>query len=45
MITNERQYLITKSQVEKFTRALADAETRPAANPLLAKLEAAALRS
>ena len=45
MIKNERQYLITKTQIEKFARALAEAEARQAGDPLLRKLEADALRS
>lgn len=45
MIKNERQYLITKTQMERFARALAEAEAREETDPLLAKLEADALRS
>ena len=44
MIKNERQYLITKAQLEKFERALAEAETR-GGDALLRKMEADALRS
>ena len=45
MIKNERQYLVTKTQRDKFARALAEAEARRSGDPLLAKLEADALRS
>jgi transcriptional regulator with XRE-family HTH domain len=44
MIRNERQYRTTKTQIEKFARALADAEGRTAGDPLLRKLESDALR-
>lgn len=45
MIKNERQYLRTKMQRDRFARALAEAEARRLGDPLLAKLEADALRS
>lgn len=45
MIKNERQYLITKAQIEKFEDALVAAEGRREADPLLRKMEADALRS
>lgn len=45
MIKNQRQYLITKGQIENFARALAEAESREAGDPLLRKLESDALRS
>jgi transcriptional regulator with XRE-family HTH domain len=48
MIKNERQYRITKSEAEKFERAvvgLAAAGARPAVHPLLQKAELDGLRS
>ena len=45
MIKNERQYLVTKTQRDKFARALEQAEARRSGDPLLAKLEVDALRS
>ncbi len=45
MIKNARQYRITRAQAEKFARALAQASARKGADPLLARLEAKALRS
>ncbi|HEV3342705.1 MAG TPA: helix-turn-helix transcriptional regulator [Pirellulales bacterium] len=45
MIKNERQYLITKAQMEKFARALAEGEAPMSGDPLLRKLEADAIRS
>lgn len=45
MIKNERQHRTTKTQVDKFAHALAEAETRKTGDPLLRKLEVDALRS
>lgn len=45
MIKNERQYRITKSQIDKFARALTDTESRRTGDPLLKKIETDALRS
>jgi DNA-binding XRE family transcriptional regulator len=45
MISNERQYRITKAQAEKFSRALQEAVARSGVDPLLQKLEEDALRS
>lgn len=49
MIKNERQYRITKSQAEKFERALAQVSGEPtgdlASQPLLRKAQEDALRS
>jgi len=44
MIRNELQYRTTKTQIEKFALALADAETRTVGESLLRKLESDALR-
>ena len=47
MITNERQYRISKAQLEKFRTAVdrVQAESKRAANPILAQAELAALQS
>ncbi len=45
MISNERQYKITKTQAEMFSRAVQDATVRSGVDPLLQKLERDALRS
>jgi ribosome-binding protein aMBF1 (putative translation factor) len=49
MIKNERQYLITKAQADKFALALEQVRSRPAkdsaVSPLLRKAEEDALRS
>ena len=45
MIKNERQYRITKAQAAKFADALGDVPSREGVDPLLAELEANALRS
>ena len=45
MISNERQYRITKAHAEKFSRALQEAAARNGVDPLLQKLELDALRS
>jgi ribosome-binding protein aMBF1 (putative translation factor) len=45
MISNERQYRITKTHAEKFSRALEEATGHPGSDPLLQKLEHDALRS
>lgn len=45
MIKNERQYRITKTQAEKFARALGEIQTRSSGDPLMAELAANALRS
>jgi ribosome-binding protein aMBF1 (putative translation factor) len=45
MIKNERQYRITRTQADKFARALKDAQASSQLDPLLRKLEADALRS
>ena len=45
MISNERQYRITKAQAEKFSHALRETGTRSKIDPLLQKLEIDALRS
>jgi ribosome-binding protein aMBF1 (putative translation factor) len=47
MIKNERQYAITKTQAEKFARALEELKGQPAGavSPLLRKAEEDALRS
>ncbi len=45
MIKNERQYRITKAQVAKFESALDEVPSRENVHPLLAQLEADALRS
>lgn len=45
MIRNERQYRITKTQADKFARALIELSARTPANPLMAELETNALRS
>ncbi len=45
MVSNERQYRITKAQAEKFSQALQEATARSGVNPLLQKLEQDALRS
>ena len=45
MISNERQYRITKAQAEKFSRALQEASQRSGVDPLLQKLENDALQS
>jgi ribosome-binding protein aMBF1 (putative translation factor) len=45
MIKNERQYLVTKAEAEKFAKALQDAEARSYSDPLLAQLERDSLRS
>ena len=45
MIKTERQYQVTKTQIEKFEAALCQAETRSYSDPLLGQLERDALRS
>ena len=48
MIKNEREYRITKAQVERFERALEALRTRPAArgvDPDLPRLEAEGIRA
>ena len=45
MISNERQYRITKAHAEKFSRALQEATARSGIDPLLQKMEFDALRS
>jgi len=45
MISNERQYRITKAQADKFSRALVEATKPSGIDPLLRKLERDALRS
>ena len=45
MISNERQYRITKAQAEKFSRALQETAARSGVDLLLQKLEHDALRS
>jgi DNA-binding XRE family transcriptional regulator len=45
MISNERQYRVTKAQAEKFSRALQEAIERSGVDPLLQKLENDALQS
>ncbi|MEI8375672.1 MAG: helix-turn-helix transcriptional regulator [Planctomycetota bacterium] len=45
MISNERQYRITKAHAEKFSRALQEATAHSGVDPLLEKLERDALSS
>lgn len=45
MIKNERQYRITKAQVEKFARALSELSARTSGDPLMTELETNALSS
>ena len=45
MIKNERQYKITKTQAEKFTKAIAALAEKENADPLLSQLEEDALKS
>ena len=45
MIKNERQYKITKTQAEKFAKAIAALAEKKSADPLLSQLEKDALRS
>ena len=45
MIKNERQYRTTKTQAERFSRALRDLPARSSNDPLMRKLEASALTS
>jgi ribosome-binding protein aMBF1 (putative translation factor) len=47
MIRNERQYLVTKAQAERFAKALDELQQRPPGkrHPLLRKVEEDALRS
>lgn len=45
MIKNERQYTVTKSQIEKFEAAIDELGARVGVNERLRKLEDAALRS
>ncbi len=45
MIKNERQYRITKTQADKFARALRELPSRPSNDPLMRELEAGALTS
>ena len=45
MISNERQYRITKAHAAKFASALQEATARNGVDPLLQKLEDEALRS
>ena len=45
MIKNQRQYRITKAQAAKFADALSEVLSREGVDPLLAELEANALRS
>ncbi|MBL7649364.1 MAG: helix-turn-helix domain-containing protein [Candidatus Hydrogenedentes bacterium] len=45
MIQNEREYRITRSQAEKFSRALEESDSYGGADPLLAELHRSALNS
>ena len=45
MIKNERQYIITKNQINKFEEAVRKYKKDNQANPLLAKIELEALES
>ncbi|HUY35461.1 MAG TPA: hypothetical protein VMV69_22140 [Pirellulales bacterium] len=45
MIKNERQYRITKTQADKFARALREPPSRASNDPLMRELETNALSS
>lgn len=45
MITNERQYLITRTQAEKFRAAIAKTAAEPGENPKMKLWEVAGLRA